>query len=269
MERMVLTMRNPTAVTPKISRNQHLLWILTERGGGIAPTLWERRTVLSLCLPCPDRAILSLGRTQCLWSGCGSFIPTRASNITLRFDCAGDEDLEHSWRIKNLKGLKGLHIKGVTPYPASYIEGKWAAFNLRRSPRSVTDETVSAQLPTPFEIIGFGWPHKWDILKTRLEHWNGEDTAWANLKGMSYNPTHLPGKWRDSNINEGQSWASHDVGPTSPKPSSPTKRSSSRILRGYCGAIEFVTLAHFRLWPKAWVEENYSRGRIMKSPKKA
>ena len=182
MERMVLTTRSPTAVAPKIWRDQHLLRILTERGGSIAPTLWERRTVLSLCLPCPNRAILSLGRTQCLWSGCGSFIPTRASNITLRFDCAGDEDLEHSWRIKNLKGLKDLHVKGVTPYPASYIEGKWAAFNLRRFPKSATDETVSVQLPTPSTTIGFGWPREGDILKTRLEHWNVEDVAWVNLE---------------------------------------------------------------------------------------
>ena len=45
--------------------------------------LVKQRTVLSLCLPCPDRAILRLGETQCLWSGCGSFTPTRASNILL------------------------------------------------------------------------------------------------------------------------------------------------------------------------------------------
>lgn len=80
---MVLTTTNPTAVTPKIWRDQHLLRILTERGGVIALTLWKRRTVLSLCLPYLDRAILSLGRTQCLWSGCGSFTPTRASNMSL------------------------------------------------------------------------------------------------------------------------------------------------------------------------------------------
>ena len=80
---MVLMTRNPTTVAPKIWRDQHLFRILTERGEGIAPTLWKWRTVLSLCLPCPDRAILILGRTQFLWSGCGSFTPTRASNMSL------------------------------------------------------------------------------------------------------------------------------------------------------------------------------------------
>ena len=40
-----------------------------------------------------------------------------------------------------------------------------------------------------------------------------------------------------------------------PKPSSPTKRSDSRILRGYCGAREFVTPAYFMLRPKACAEE--------------
>ena len=98
------------------------------------------------------------------------------------FDCTREEDLEHSWRIRNLKGLKDLHVKGVTPYPASYMEGKWAAFNLRRFPRSATDEIVSTQLPTPSTTIGFGWPCEGDILKTLLEHWNGADAAWVNLK---------------------------------------------------------------------------------------
>ena len=137
--------------------------------------------------------------------------------------------------------------------------GKLAAFNLRRFPRSTTDETVSTQLPTPSETIGFGWPRKGDILKTLLKLWNGEDTAWENLKGMSHNPVHPPGKWRDTDINEGQSWVSHAVSPTSPKPSSPTKRSSSRILRGYCGVVEFMTLAQFTLGPKARAEESIAK----------
>ena len=77
-------------------------------------------------------------------------------HITLRFNCTGNENLKHSRRIRNLKGLKGLYVKGVTSYPASYIEGKLAAFNLRRFPRNVTDEIVFTQLPTPSATIGFG-----------------------------------------------------------------------------------------------------------------
>ena len=73
----------------------------------------------------------------------------------------------------------------------------------------------------------------------------------SKTKGMSHNRERFPGKRKDTDVKEGQSWASHDIGPTSPKPSSPTKGSGSRILRGYCRAREFVTLAHFTLGPKA------------------
>ena len=61
-------------------------------------------------------------------------------------------------------------MKGMTSYPASYMEGELAAFNLRRFPGNAADETVSTQLPTPSTTIGFGWPREGDILKTRLEH---------------------------------------------------------------------------------------------------
>ena len=86
----------------------------------------------------------------------------------------------------------------------------------------------------------------------------------SKTKGMSHDQERFPGKLKDTDINEGQSWASHDAGPTSPKPSSSTKRSGSRILRGYCGAKEIVTLAHFTLGPKARAEVEYSRGHIIK-----
>ena len=86
----------------------------------------------------------------------------------------------------------------------------------------------------------------------------------SKIKGMSHDWERFPSKLKDTDINEGQNWASHDIGPTSPKPSSPTKRSGSRILRGYCGAREFVTLAHFTLGPKARAEEGYNREHTMK-----
>ena len=41
----------------------------------------------------------------------------------------------------------------------------------------------------------------------------------------------------------------------SSKPSSPSKERNSRVLRGYCGAREFVTPTHFTLGPKACAED--------------
>ena len=90
----------------------------------------------------------------------------------------------------------------------------------------------------------------------------------SKSRGMSHNPTRLLCKWRNPDINEVQSWASHGLGLTSPKPSFPTTRSGSRILRGYCGAGEFVVPAHFILGPKAQAEETYCRGCVMKAPKR-
>ena len=86
----------------------------------------------------------------------------------------------------------------------------------------------------------------------------------SKIKGMSYDRERFPGKLKDTDINGGQNWASHDIGPTSPKPFSLTKRSGSRILRGYCGARGFVTLTYFTLGPKARAEEGYSRGPTVK-----
>ena len=55
---------------------------------------------------------------------------------------------------------------------------------------------------------------------------------------MSHNQERAPGKRRGSDINEVQDLASHDIGPTSPKPSSPSEEPDSRILRGYCGGYK-------------------------------
>ena len=90
----------------------------------------------------------------------------------------------------------------------------------------------------------------------------------SKTKGMSYDQECFSGKQKDIDINEGQRCASHDIGPTSPKPSSPTKRSGSRILRGYCGARSLRTQPILYLGPKAQVEEPYCRGRMMKAPQR-
>ena len=55
---------------------------------------------------------------------------------------------------------------------------------------------------------------------------------------------------------------------TSPKPSSPTRRLGSRILRDYCGAREFVVPAYFIIGPKTQTEENNFRGRVVKVQKR-
>ena len=44
---------------------------------------------------------------------------------TLRFDCADKENFERSWRFKTFERLKGLYVKKVTSYLASYMEGRF------------------------------------------------------------------------------------------------------------------------------------------------
>ena len=72
-KQMVPTMRNLSAVAPKILCDLYLLRILVEGRRGSFLALSRGRSVLSLCLPYPDRAILSLEETQCFWRGCGLF----------------------------------------------------------------------------------------------------------------------------------------------------------------------------------------------------
>ena len=44
---------------------------------------------------------------------------------TLRFDCTGNENFERNWRFRTLEKLRGLYVKEVTSYLASYMEGKF------------------------------------------------------------------------------------------------------------------------------------------------
>ena len=112
----------------------------------------------------------------------------------------------------NLKGPRGLYVKGVTSYPI-YIKGKLVAFNLYRFPRNATDKTVLAQFPTPFATIRFEYPREGapQALKRR-------GRRVSKSRGMPHNSEHLPCKWKNTNINKVQSWASHGLSPTSPKP---------------------------------------------------
>ena len=60
---------NLSSDIPKIWYDQNLLRILTERGGGVVPTISKRDDTLNLCLPCPDHTTLSLGGVRCLCGG--------------------------------------------------------------------------------------------------------------------------------------------------------------------------------------------------------
>ena len=44
---------------------------------------------------------------------------------TLKFDYADKENFKRSWRFRTLERLKGLYVKKVTSYLASYMEGKF------------------------------------------------------------------------------------------------------------------------------------------------
>ena len=43
---------------------------------------------------------------------------------SLRLNPTGSEDFEHSRWFRNLKRLRGLYVKEMTSYLASYMEGK-------------------------------------------------------------------------------------------------------------------------------------------------
>ena len=98
----------------------------------------------------------------------------------------------------NLKGPRGLYVKGVTSYP-TYIKGKLVAFNLYRFLRNATDKTVLAQFPTSSATIRFEYPREGAprALKRRGHCVN-------KSRGMPLNLAHLPCKWKNININKVQ-----------------------------------------------------------------
>ena len=141
---------------------------------------------------------------------------------------------------------RGLYEMRVTSYP-TYTKGKVVAFNLCSFPRNATDKADLAQFPTPSATIRSedpreGAPRVLKCQRTPRE-WKIKECF------LIWHVSHVNGKTQI--LVEYRIWASHDVGPTSPKPSSPTKKSGSRILRGYCGAREFMAQAHSTSRPKA------------------
>ena len=138
-----------------------------------------------------------------------------------------------------------------------------AAFTLCRFLRNATNQTVLAQFPTPSATIRFKYPREGT---PRAPKRRGRRVS--KSRGMSHNSAHLLCTWKNTNINKVQNWASHGLSPTSPKPPSPTRRSGNRILRGYCGAREFVVPAHFIIGPKIKTKENDFRGREVKIQKR-
>ena len=75
------------------------------------------------------------------------------------------------------------------------------------------------------------------------------------------------GKRRGSGIDGGQDLTSHDRGPMSPKPSSLSEESDSRILRGYCGAKELSNPDPLCTGPKARTEEGKMPDDARRKPK--
>ena len=141
---------------------------------------------------------------------------------------------------------KGLYVRRITSYP-TYIKGKVVVLNLCSFPRNATDKADLAQFPTPSATVRFEDPRE-DA--PRVLKRQRTPREWK-IKGclLIWHVSHANGKTQTSV--KYRIWASCDVGPTSPKPSSPIKRSGSRILRGYCGAREFVAEAHSTLGPRA------------------
>ena len=74
---------NPSVVAPKIWCDLHLIQILAEGRRDSFLVLSRGRNILSLCLPCPDWAILNLGDTQGFWRGFGSLTFTLNMTISL------------------------------------------------------------------------------------------------------------------------------------------------------------------------------------------
>ena len=126
------------------------------------------------------------------------------------------------------------------------------AFNSCNFPRNATDKADMAQFPTPFATVGSEDPREGAprVLKRQRT-----PRDWKKECLLIWHVSHVNGKIQI--LVEYRIWASYDVGPTLPKPSSPTKKSGSRILRGCCGAREFTAQAHPTLGPEAQAEESH------------
>ena len=151
---MALMAENFPFDAPKIWCDQYLLRILTKRRRNTISPLSRQKIILNLCLPCPDHATLSLGRTRGLCGGCSSFTPVRVSNILHKGRMALNTKTaiiaEGLWFWRE---SKGLYVRKITSYP-TYIKGKVVAFNSRSFPRNATDNAELAQFPMPFVTVG-------------------------------------------------------------------------------------------------------------------
>ena len=124
-EQMVLAMGNLSVVAPKIWCDLHLFRILAEGRRSSFLALLRRRNVLSLCLPCPDRPFWISKISKASEEGVvPSPSPWPWPCHLLRLSHTGNKDFGHNWKVRNLKSLKGLQIKGMTTHRASYIGGK-------------------------------------------------------------------------------------------------------------------------------------------------
>ena len=77
----------------------------------------------------------------------------------------------------------------------------------------------------------------------------------------------VSGRQRGFDIDGGQDLTSHDRGPMSSKPSSPSEEPDSKILRGYCGAKELSNPDPLCTRPKARTEEGKMPEDARRKPK--
>ena len=214
IEQTALMAENLTSDAPRIWCDQYLLRILTERGRNTISPLSRRKIILNLCLPCPDLATLSLGRTRRLCGGCSCFTPVHVSNI-----------LHKGWIALNMKtviiagGLwfwrepKGLYVRRITSYPI-YIKDKVVAFNSCSFPTNATDKADLAQFPTSSAAVGSEDPR--EGTPQILEH---QRTPREWIKECLLNLARLTCKWKNTNISRSTEfewvmmWAQHHQNP--------------------------------------------------------
>ena len=199
---MALMAENFPSDAPKIWCDQYLLRILTKRRRNTISPLSRQKIILNLCLPCPDHATLSLGRTRRLCGGCSSFTPVHVSNILHKGRIALNTRTviiaEGLWFWRE---SKGLCVRKITSYP-TYIRGKVRAFNSCSFPRNATDKVELVQFPTSFATVGSEdpregapWvlkrqrtPREWEkecLLIWHVSHVNGKTQVLSRVQNLS------------------------------------------------------------------------------------
>ena len=107
-------------------------------------------------------------------------------------------------------------MRRTTSYP-THIKGKVVAVNSCSSPRNATDKAELVQFPIPFVTVGSEDPREG---APRVLKRQNTPREWIK---MPLNLARVPYKWKTQMLVEYRTRTGCDVGPTLPKPSSPTK----------------------------------------------